>query len=155
VETVLADDDLTAEVIADGFHVPAELLRIAYRCLGPDRLCLVSDASAGTGLPVGSTFAMGGVAGVVADGVALSRDGTAFCGSTSFLSDVLRYALREAGLPLVDAVRMATATPARVGGLPGGRIVPGAPADLVVLGPDLAPRRVMARGRWLDEVVAR
>jgi len=152
LEETLASTGLTAEVIADGVHVPAPLVRIAHRCLGPDRLCLVSDASAGTGLPAGTTFRMGAARGVVADGVAMSHDGASFCGSTSFLADVLRHAVAEAGIPLADAVRMATATPAAVLGMADriGSLAPGRVADLVVFDGELRPRLVMRAGRWMD-----
>ena len=113
VEAVLASDDITAEVLADGHHVTAEMLHIAYRCLGPDRLCLVSDASSGMGLPSGSSFRMGSVVGMVGDGVAHAVDGQALCGSTVGLLDVVRFAV-SSGVPPVDAVRMATTTPGAV-----------------------------------------
>ncbi|MER5355635.1 amidohydrolase family protein [Kitasatospora sp. NPDC002551] len=153
LETVLASEGLTAELIADGRHLPAELVRIAHRCLGPDRLCLVSDASAGTGLAPGSGFAMGAVRGVVADGVALGHDGASFCGSTSHLADVLRFTVQQAHVPLVEAVRMAATTPARVLGLADrtGALVPGLAADVVVLDRDLRVRRVARAGRWLRD----
>jgi len=152
LEAALASDGLTAELIADGHHLPAALVRIAYRCLGPDRLCLVSDASAGTGLPVGSRFAMAGAEGVVAEGVAVTADGGSFCGSTSTLLDVLRFAVTGAGLPVAAAVRMATTTPARVLGLGGavGAVAPGRAADVVVVDERWAPVAVLQRG----EIVA-
>ncbi|MGW7789429.1 N-acetylglucosamine-6-phosphate deacetylase [Streptomyces tricolor] len=153
LESVLASDGLTAELIADGRHLPAELVRIAYRCLGPDRLCLVSDASAGTGLPPGTEFSMGAARGVVADGVALDHRGEAFCGSTSFLSDILRFTVLRAGVPLPHATRMAATTPARVAGIAErtGSLAPGLAADLVVLDDGLRVLRVARHGRWLDE----
>lgn len=151
LEAALGSDGLTSEIIADGFHVPAELARIAYRCLGPERLCLVSDASAGTGLPAGSRFRMGSAAGVVDAGVALSLDGETFCGSTSFLLDIVRFCVRGAGIPLADAVRMATATPARVLGIADrvGLLAAGMAADLLILDHDLQLRAVMQGGRWV------
>ncbi|APR75944.1 N-acetylglucosamine-6-phosphate deacetylase [Minicystis rosea] len=152
LETALGADEMTAEIIADGIHVPAELARIAYRCFGPDRLCLVSDASAGTGLLAGSHFHMGSACGVVGDKVAMSADGTAFCGSTSFLADVLRFSVVEAGIPLVDCVRMASTTPARILGLSGrvGAIAPGLSADLVIMDETLRVREVVQNGRWVE-----
>lgn len=150
LETALASKDMTAELIADGVHVPAELARIAYRCLGAERLCLVSDASAGTGMPIGSRFRMGSADGVVDHGVAMSCDGQSFCGSTSFLADILRFCVRVAGIPLVDAVRMAATTPAQILGLAGrlGSIAPGLVADLVILDADLVVQAVMKDGAW-------
>ncbi|MGW5315516.1 hypothetical protein [Nocardia thailandica] len=70
LEASLASDEFTAELIADGHHLPAELLTIALRCLGPDRLCLVSDATAGMGLRSGHTFRTGAATGQVHDGYA-------------------------------------------------------------------------------------
>lgn len=152
LEAALGSDGLTAEVIADGRHLTPELVRIAYRCLGPDRLCLVSDASAGAGLPPGETFAMGGITGVVGHGVALTEDGGSFCGSTSFLLDTVRFAVR-AGVSVVDAVRMASTTPAAVLGLSGdrGALRSGAVADIVVTDPDLRPYAVMKAGAWVGD----
>jgi N-acetylglucosamine-6-phosphate deacetylase len=156
LEAALASDGYTAEVIADGRHLPAVLLQIAYRCLGPGRLCLVSDASAGTGLPPGSEFAMGEAAGVVADGVALTRDGRSFCGSTSTLLDTLRFAVRDAGIPLAGAVRMATATPARILGWGDrvGSIGAGLQADLLIVTGTLDLVAVVSGGRVLEAVEA-
>ncbi|MEU2433119.1 amidohydrolase family protein [Streptomyces sp. NPDC007861] len=153
LESVLASTEFTAELVADGRHLPPELVHIAYRCLGPDRLCLVSDASAGTGLPRGTTFSMGAAQGVVADGVALDRSGASFCGSTSFLSDILRFTVLRAGVPLVDATRMAATTPALVLGIADrvGSLRPGLAADLVVLDDSLRVLRVARGGRWLYE----
>jgi N-acetylglucosamine-6-phosphate deacetylase len=156
LEAALASDGYTAEVIADGRHLPAVLLQIAYRCLGPGRLCLVSDASAGTGLPPGSEFTMGEAAGVVADGVALTRDGRSFCGSTSTLLDTLRFAVRDAGIPLAGAVRMATATPARILGWGDrvGSIGTGLQADLLIVTGTLDLVAVVSGGRVLEAVEA-
>jgi N-acetylglucosamine-6-phosphate deacetylase len=150
LEAVLASDTLTAEVIGDGYHVPADLLRISYRCLGPGRLCLVTDASPGTGMPRGFRFRMGGVMGEVAEGVAVSADGRYFCGSVSHLIDIVRYAVQVAAIPLPDAVRMATRTPARVSGLEdgAGTLGVGARANLVETTPDLRPLRTMVDGKW-------
>ncbi|WP_170305300.1 N-acetylglucosamine-6-phosphate deacetylase [Kitasatospora viridis] len=151
LEAVLGSEELTAELIADGHHVTADMTRVAYRCLGPDRLCLVSDASPGTGLPTGARFGMGAIEGTVAQGVAISRDGRSFCGSVSFLADVLRFAVRQAAVPLVDAVRMATATPARAAGLADGvgRLKAGGRADLLLLDRALKVGAVLAAGRWV------
>ena len=56
LESALTFDGLTAEIIADNRHLPVTLMRLAYKCLGPDRLCAVSDALAGAGLPEGSVY---------------------------------------------------------------------------------------------------
>lgn len=153
LEGVLSSDEMTAEIIADGHHVTAEMARIAYRCLGPDRLCVVSDASAGTGMPAGYQFRIGAAEGIVDDGVAVSRDGTSFCGSTTFLFDMLRFCVDQAGIPLLDAVRMCTTTPARVARIDAtglGAIVAGGPANLILTDPALRLCSVFSGGRWIE-----
>jgi N-acetylglucosamine-6-phosphate deacetylase len=152
-EAALSSDGLTGELIADGRHLPASLVRIGHRCLGPDRACLVSDASAGTGLTVGSRFRMGATDGVVADGVAVTADGASFCGSTSTLLDTLRYAVTHAGVPLEHAARMAATTSARVARLHQevGALSPGLRADATILEPrTLALVAVVQQGRLVS-----
>jgi N-acetylglucosamine-6-phosphate deacetylase len=118
--------------------------------LGPDRLCLISDASAGTGLASGERFSMGSACGIVSDLVALSEDGGSFCGSTSFLSDVVRFCVREVGLPITHCARMASTTPARLLGLSNktGSIAPGLAADLVILNEEFDVEAVVQGGIW-------
>jgi N-acetylglucosamine-6-phosphate deacetylase len=148
LEASLASDGLTAEVIADGHHLPAALLTIALRCLGPDRLCLVSDATAGTGLAPGAAFRTGASTGRVHDGYAATEDGTSLCGSVTPLA-VTAARMRElTGAGVGDVVTMATATPARAAGLypRKGSLLPGADGDVVVLGPDLSVRTVVLGG---------
>ena len=77
LETALTFDGLTAEIIADNRHLPPTLMRLAYKCLGPDRLCAVSDALAGAGLPEGSVYTMGGMSYDVQDGVGMMLDRSA------------------------------------------------------------------------------
>jgi N-acetylglucosamine-6-phosphate deacetylase len=149
LEASLASDELTAEVIADGHHLPHTLLTIALRCLGPKRLCLVSDATAGTGLPPGSRFRTGATIGQVHDGYAATEDGTSLCGSTTPLA-VTAARMRElTGAAVEDVVTMATATPARVAGLypRKGSLLPGADGDAVLLSEDLSVHAVILAGR--------
>ncbi len=153
LEAALVSDGLTAEIIADGRHLPPTLMRLAYRCKGPERLCLVSDAIAGAGLPDGSRFRLAANEYEVRDGVGMLPDGTAFAGSVTFLSRMVALLVEMAGVPLVQAVRMASLTPARIIGVADrkGSIEPGKDADLVVLEADLTPWRVMVRGQWVGE----
>ncbi|MGW7313164.1 N-acetylglucosamine-6-phosphate deacetylase [Streptomyces sp. NPDC054865] len=151
LEVTLASAGLSAEVIADGHHLPDELLRIAYRCLGPDRICLVSDATAGTGLPPGARFTVGASTGTIhPDGYATTASGTAFCGATVPLAAGLPRMKAATGAPAEDVITMATATPARAAGLypRKGSLCPGADGDLVLLDADLRVRAVLAAGRW-------
>ena len=151
LEAALASDDLTAEIIADNRHLPPTLMKLAWRCLGPDRLCLVSDAVAGAGLPEGSSYTVAGREYEVRDGVGMMPDGSAFAGSTTLLDRMLGIAIDEVGLPPADAVRMATLTPAAVLGLDGSRgaLEPGFVADLAVFEDDFTAWRTMIGGRWV------
>jgi N-acetylglucosamine-6-phosphate deacetylase len=155
LESTLAGDLLTAEIIADGRHLPPELIRIAHRCLSSARLCAVSDASPGTGLPDGGRYEFGGSHCVVSDGVGVLRDGSSLAGAARRLGDALPFLVARVGLTVPDAVTMLTATPARIAGAAGkGSVAPGADADLVLLDDDLGVRRTMIAGRWLDEEAA-
>lgn len=152
LEAALASDGLSAEVIADGQHLPGELLRIAWRCLGADRICLISDATAGAELRAGARFATGASTGIVhPDGYATTVDETAFCGATAPLAEGLRRMWKATGAPVEDVITMATATPARTAGLypRKGSLHLGADGDLVLLDPCLRVRAVLASGRWV------
>ncbi|MEV6964258.1 hypothetical protein AB0M47_04005 [Hamadaea sp. NPDC051192] len=137
VEESLASDRLTAEVIADGRHLPDALLRIALRCL-PDRLIVVSDATAGAGLPDGSRYRLAGNDCVVSDGVGMVVGADSFAGSTTGLNRMVWHLHTALGVPLPVAVGMASTTPAHVlagPSAPAPSAPPlrlGAPADLAV-----------------------
>lgn len=147
LEASLASSHLTGEVIADGKHLPETLLNLAYHALGAQRLCAVSDATSGAGLDEGATFTMGDMHYVVADGVGMMLDRSSFAGSTTLLGDMIAI-LHRCGIPLVDAVRMASATPANVIGLDDalGSIRPGRQADFAILSKALKPIQTIKRG---------
>ena len=149
LEASLASSTLTGELIADGKHLPPTLMRLAWRAFGSDRLCLVSDATSGAGLPEGSAFTMGEMRYEVRDGVGMMPDRSAFAGSTTLLDGMLRVVTRQLGVPLPEAVRMASLTPAKVIGVAErkGSLAPGKDADFVLLSPELTPLRTVLGGR--------
>ena len=153
VETALLEDALTVELIADGHHLPPELLRLAVKCKGVDKLCLVTDAMRGAGMPPGTTWPVGPhsskVLGVVRDGVAVLPDNSAFAGSVATMDLLLRNAVELMGLGLPDALRLITSTPARIAGVDArkGSLVVGKDADLVLLDRDLAVVETIVLGR--------
>jgi len=153
LEAGLIEEGLTGEIIADGYHLPTSLMKMAYRLKGPEKLCLVSDAMQASGLGPGEDE-IGGRRAVVEPGydVAVLTDRTAFAGSGSTVAQCLQHVAQVVGVGLLDAVRMATATPARIIGRNDiGRIAPRAYADFVVLAPDtLLPQRIMLGGGWLQ-----
>lgn len=149
LEASLASATLTGEMIADGKHLPPTLMALAWKCFGPDRLCLVSDATSGAGLPDGSPFTMGAMAYEVHDGVGMMPDRSAFAGSSTLLDGMLRVVVGELGVPLCEAVRAASLTPARVIGVDRakGSLAAGKDADLAVFAPDLTPLETLIAGR--------
>jgi N-acetylglucosamine-6-phosphate deacetylase len=152
LEAALAFDGLTAEIIADNRHLPETLMRLAYKCLGPDRLCAVSDALGGAGLPEGSLYTMGGLSYDVHDGVGMALDRSCFAGSTTLLPQMLPVLRDVTGIPLVEAVRMVTLTPARIVGAAAdiGSLEPGKRADVVLFDDAFVPQGVMAQGEWVS-----
>lgn len=143
--TLLADDRVTAGIIADGHHLPGDVITVMLRAKTAARAFLVSDSTALAGRPPGRyTTSVGGQVDVSADG-RLSFVGTdLMAGAGRHLADGLRHLVVEVGVPWRDAMRLAVSTPARVvsearpddaGGVSRGRLAPGAPADLVLLEP--------------------
>ncbi len=158
MEATLYFDELTTEVIADGKHLQSELLRLAYKLKGPDRLALVTDTNRAMDMPDGE-YIFGSLDGgekvIRKDGVGLMLDGKALASSVVGLDDCIRTFRRlvpEATLP--EVIRMATLTPARILGLDLeiGSIHKGKRADLVVLDRSLGIRQVFIGGRTVHMV---
>jgi N-acetylglucosamine-6-phosphate deacetylase len=148
LELALSEPQISCELIADGHHVSVTLMRMLYRAKGPDRICLVTDATAGAGLPNGSRFSLFGRDCVVEDGVCLLADRSALAGSASRLIDLVRTMVMKANVPLHEAVMMTTENPARAIGLATkGRLEVGADADFVVLSPELDVLRTFKGGK--------
>jgi N-acetylglucosamine-6-phosphate deacetylase len=147
VEFALSEPRISCELIADGHHVSETLMKMLYRAKGPGGICLVTDATAGAGLPNGSQFSLFGRDCVVEDGVCLLADRSALAGSASRMIDLVRTMIMKAEVPLHEAVSMATENPARAIGLETkGRLEVGADADLVVLSPELEVMRTLEGG---------
>jgi N-acetylglucosamine-6-phosphate deacetylase len=145
---VMTDPDVTAEVIADGVHVAGPAIQVLIGTKGFDTVLLASDATAATGMPDGH-YRLGTLDVTVKGGVCQNSEGK-LAGSTLTLDRALRFIV-GLGVPLPEAVRMATILPARRLGLAGkkGILAPGADADIVALAPDLRVAGVMTRGAGL------
>ena len=153
IESAYILEDATAEVIADGCHLPPELLLLAWRSKGADRLCLTGDAMRAAGTDASASILgslRGGLPVVVEDGVAKLPSRDAFAGSVAMADRLLRTAL-DTGIPMHEAVRMMTLTPARVMGLDGeiGSIEIGKRADLVCFNEEIQISDVMKDGGWV------
>jgi len=151
LEASLTFDGLTVEMISDHRHLPPTLMKLAYKCIGPDRLCVISDATSGAGLPDGTRFRMGGLEYDVQDGVGMMLDRSSFAGSTTLLNQMIPILRDDVGIPLVEVVRMATLTPARVIGYDHckGTLAAGKDADLAIFEDDFTAWRTMIGGRWV------
>ena len=137
------------EVIGDGVHLAAETVRMLFDLVGPQAICLVTDAMAASGMPDGG-YTLGGRDVVVADRTVRLADGGSIAGGVATLLDVVRWCVAGAGIPLLDAVTAASVTPAQTLGLTGvGSLAAGQHADVVLVDDDLQLRRVMRRGSWL------
>lgn len=157
VEAGLLYDDLTVEIIADGKHLPPPLLKLVYKCKGPGRIALCSDALRPAGMPEGEYYL--GAAGKgqkirVAEGVAwlAETEQTVLAGGVVTGSRLVRNMVELAEVPLMEAIRMMTVTPARILQLDHllGSLAPGKLADLVVLAADFSVLATIVGGRLLD-----
>ncbi len=152
LETALTYDGLMVEMICDNKHLPVTLMKLAYKCIGADRLCAISDATSGAGLPDGARFKMGEMEYEVRDGVGMMFDRSAFAGSSTLLNEMIPVLLNVVGVPLDEAIRMMTLTPARAIGVDDrkGSIRAGKDADLAIFNADWTTWRAMIGGRWVD-----
>ena len=138
LEFALSEPEISCELIADGLHVLPTLMRMLVRAKGASGICLVTDATAGAGLPSGTHFKLAGRDCVVDGGACWLADRSALAGSAARMVDLVRTMVEIVGVPLFEAIGMASANPARALGLSRkGRIAVGADADFVVLAPDL------------------
>lgn len=141
-------DQLYVEAIADGSHLPAELLRLIYKIKGAQHICLVTDSMSAAGMPDGQ-YILGGVQCIKEDGVAKLLDRSAFAGSVA-TTDMLVRTFRElTGAPLHDVVRMASLTPAELMGISEktGSIKVGKAADLLIFDENINIQQVVVGGR--------
>ena len=151
-ESAYALDGLTVEVIADGCHLPPELLRMIVKCKGVDRVIMVTDSLRPAGLDVRTAISGSredGQVCIIEDGVAKLPDRSAFAGSIATADRLVRTMWRRAGVPLPDVIRMMCENPARLLHLEGrkGRLLSGHDADIVLFDEDVRVHGVYYAGR--------
>ena len=152
VESGYLLDDMNVEVIADGHHLPPELLEMIYKFKGSDRIALVTDAMRGAGMPDGKTVLgkrEGGLNCIIEGGVAKLPDRSAFAGSVCTANNLVKTMYKTVGVPLDEAVKMITYTPARIMGLDSkmGSLKKGFCADLVLFDDDINIHRTIISGK--------
>ncbi|WP_020595888.1 N-acetylglucosamine-6-phosphate deacetylase [Spirosoma panaciterrae] len=146
--------DLDVEIIGDGIHLPPPLLKLVYKIKGADRTALITDAMRAAGMPEGeSTLGSlkNGLKVIVEDGVAKLPDRTAFAGSVATMNRLVRNMVQLADVPLLEAVRMASTTPARIMGVDHqkGALAKGKDADLVFFDQNIMVRLTMRQGKLI------
>lgn len=150
IEAAYLNDAMTVEMIADGVHLPPDLIRLIYKIKGAENIALITDSMRGAGMPDGESVLGSmedGLRVIIEDGVAKLPDRTSFAGSVAFADRLIRTVC-AAGIPLADAVRMATETPARIMGLSSkGALEAGLDADIVILDKDLGVKTTVVAGR--------
>ncbi len=151
-ESAYAVEGLTVEVIADGCHLPPELLRTVYRLKGPDKVCLVCDSMRCAGTNATETELGSRDSGqkvIVEDGVAKMPDRTAFAGSIATDDRLVRVMHYKAGVPLYDCINMMCLTPAKVMGMDNrkGSLESGKDADLVLFDDNINIKAVFVGGK--------
>lgn len=151
VEAALETPGILCELIADGIHVSPELLREAWMSKGWEQVVLVSDATAGAGLGEGGSFHLGSLPCCVEGGAAWTEQASGRClaGSTSFLFDGIKTMVTQVGVPIEEALGMASLVPARSLGLGEklGSIAPGKIANLMRFSNQWEIRGVWIKGK--------
>ena len=151
-------DDMTAEIIADGVHLPASLLKLIYKIKGPGKIALITDSMRAAGMP-GAKSRVGSLANgqevLIEDGVAKMPDRSCLAGSIATADCLVRTMLRLAGTPLPETIQMMTSTPANIMGIgrTKGTLAKGKDADVVIFDQDVNVRMTMVNGRVIHQSV--
>lgn len=149
VESVYLMDDMSVEVIADGVHLPATILKLVYKVKGVEKTCLVTDSLKFAGY-TGETINDPNY--VIENGVCKWADRQTLAGSIATADVLVQTMVKKAGIPLEDAVRMASETPARLTGIADskGTLEKGKDADIVILDNDVNVRCVFTKGKEVE-----
>ena len=155
VETAFLEDDITVEIIADGVHLPIELLKLIYKIKGDDKICLVTDSMRGEGQDSGESVLGPKNSGVKCyvekDYIAYLPDKTSFAGSVASGAQLVRTMYKSVGINLCSVIKMMCQTPAKTMNLKNrGSLLPGYYADLVFFDDDINIKKVFVEGKQLQ-----
>ena len=150
VESIYLIDPMTVEVVADGIHVPPTILRLVYKIKGVERTCLITDALACAASDSQTAF---DPRVIIEDGVCKLADRSALAGSIATWDRLIRTMVQKAEVPLEDAIRMGSETPARIMGVYDrkGSLQRGKDADIVLLDKELQVLDVWSMGNLVEE----
>jgi len=149
---------MDVEIIADGIHLPAPLLKLIMKIKGPDRIALITDAMRAAGMPEGESV-LGplktGLKVIVEDGVAKLPDRSSFAGSVATADRLVRNMMQLADVSLLDAVKMITLTPARIMNVHNkkGSLVAGKDADIVIFDENIRIEKTIIGGRIVHDAL--
>ena len=150
IETAYLLDDMYVEIICDGKHLPPELIKLIYKLKGADKIALITDSLSLTGTDQIHGF-MQATEFIIEDGVCKLMDRSAFAGSIATADRLVRVAVKDAGIPLLDAIKMMTSTPANIMKLSTkGKIAHNMDADFVVFDENISIKAVFARGNLIE-----
>ncbi|MBE9583099.1 N-acetylglucosamine-6-phosphate deacetylase [Mucilaginibacter sp. JRF] len=152
IESAYLIDGMTVEIIADGRHLPAPLLKLVHKIKGTENIALITDAMRAAGMPPGESILgslKDGLPVIVEDDVAKLPDRSSFAGSVATADRLVRNMVQLSELPLIDAVKMATETPARImkvddtmGSLEAGKL-----ANIIIFDEDITIDTTMINGK--------
>ncbi|WDF81207.1 N-acetylglucosamine-6-phosphate deacetylase [Mucilaginibacter sp. KACC 22773] len=152
IEAAFLIDAMDVEVIADGIHLPAPLLKLVYKIKGPDRIALITDAMRAAGMPEGDSVLGNkdtGLKVIVEDGVAKLPDRSSFAGSVATCDRLVRTMMTMADVPLPEAVKMMTKNPAMIMGVDDrkGALVEGLDADIAIFDEQVNIQATIVNGK--------
>jgi N-acetylglucosamine-6-phosphate deacetylase len=152
IESAYLIDGMTVEIIADGIHLPAPLLKLVYKIKGADSIALITDAMRAAGMPPGESILgskKNGMKVIVEDGVAKLLDRSAFAGSVATTDRLVASMITLAEIPLLDAVKMMSLTPAKIMKIDDrkGSLLAGKDADIVIFDQDIHIQMTMVNGQ--------
>lgn len=152
IESAFIIDNIDVEIIADGVHLPAPLLKMICKIKGPEKIALITDAMRGAGMPPGESILgskRNGLKVIIEDQVAKLPDRSSFAGSVATTDRLVRTMVQQAEVPITDAVKMMTQTPARILGISGstGSLQKGMIADVVMFNDNIQVAMTMVEGR--------
>lgn len=149
VESVYLIDDMTVECVADGIHVPPTILRMVYKIKGVERMALITDALACAASDSDKAF---DPRVIIEDGVCKLSDRSALAGSIATTDRLIRTMVQQVDVPLEDAIRMASETPAKIMNVYDrkGSLAKDKDADILVLDNDLNIRCVWQMGKIIE-----
>ena len=146
VESIFTEKNMTVEVIADGIHVPPVMIRMIYQIKGVERMALITDALACAASTDATAF---DPRVVLEDGVCKLADRSALAGSIATMDRLVRTAVQQAQIPMADACRMISETPAKIMGVYDrkGSLEKGKDADIIMFDDQQQLKFVMQMGR--------